>query len=73
MSKRLLIIASMLLFSISAVPAQTPSAETMTAARSLVATMKLADQYKALLPGIVLGLRPALSRTDRRSSAILTR
>jgi hypothetical protein len=60
MSRRLLIIASMLLFSISTSPAQTPSPDAMTAARSLVTTMKLSDQYKALLPAILLGLRPAL-------------
>ena len=34
----------------------------MAAARSLVTTMKLADQYKALLPAILLGLRPALTQ-----------
>ena len=59
MSRRLLIIASMLLFSICASPAQTPSPDAMTAARSLVTTMKLSDQYKALLPAILLGLKPA--------------
>jgi hypothetical protein len=32
----------------------------MTAARKLVTTMKLSDQYKALLPGILLTLKPAL-------------
>src|SRR5260370_2106019 len=32
----------------------------MTAARSLVTTMKLSDQYKALLPAILLSLKPAL-------------
>jgi len=32
----------------------------MTAARSLVTTMKLSDQYKALLPAILLTLKPAL-------------
>ena len=32
----------------------------MEAARRLVTTMKLADQYKALLPAILLGLKPAL-------------
>jgi len=62
MARRLLIIASMLLFSISGAPAQSPSPEAMTAARSLVTTMKLADQYKALLPGVLLGLRPALTQ-----------
>jgi hypothetical protein len=50
----------MLLFSTSASPAQTPSPDAMTAARSLVTTMKLSDQYKALLPAILLTLRPAL-------------
>jgi uncharacterized protein len=63
MSRRLLIIASMLVFSICAAPAQTPpSPDAMTAARSLVTTMKLPDQYRALLPGILLGLRPALTQ-----------
>ena len=62
MSRRLLIIASMLVFSICAAPAQTPSPDAMTAARSLVTTMKLSDQYRALLPGILLGLRPALTQ-----------
>jgi hypothetical protein len=60
MSKRLLIVASVLLLSILPATAQAPSPDTMPAARSLVTTMKLADQYKGLLPGIVLGLRPAL-------------
>lgn len=62
MSRRLLIIASMLVFSICAAPAQTPSPDAMTAARSLVTTMKLPDQYRALLPGILLGLRPTLTQ-----------
>ena len=61
MSKRLLIVASVLLLSILPATAQAPtSPDAMTAARSLVTTMKLADQYKGLLPGIVLGLRPSL-------------
>ena len=60
MSGRPLIIASMLLFSICASPAQTPSPDATTAARSLVTTMKLSDQYKALLPAILLSLKPAL-------------
>jgi hypothetical protein len=60
MSRQLSIIASMLLFSICASPAQTPSPDAMTAARGLVTTMKLSDQYKALLPAILLNLKPAL-------------
>ena len=62
MSRRLLLTAGMLVFSICAALAQTPTPEAMTAARSLVTTMRLSDQYKALLPGILLGLRPALTQ-----------
>ena len=61
MSRRLLIIAGLFVFSISGSLAQTPSPEAMTAARSLVTTMKLTDQYKALLPAILLTLRPAMA------------
>ena len=42
--------------------AETPAPDAMTAARSLVTTMKLADQYKALLPAILLSLKPALTQ-----------
>jgi hypothetical protein len=59
MPRRLLIIAGVFLFSVCA-SAQTPSPDAMTAARSLVTTMKLPDQYKALLPKILMTLRPAL-------------
>jgi len=62
MSRRLLIIAGLLVCSISAALAQTPSPDAMTAARSLVTTMKLTDQYKALLPAILLTLKPALTQ-----------
>lgn len=62
MSRRLLIIGSVLLLSICAAPAQTPSPEAMTEARNLVTTLKLTDQYKALLPVILLGLKPALTQ-----------
>ena len=60
MSRRLSIIASILFFSIGASEAQTPSPDGMSAARALVTTMKLSEQYKALLPAILLGLRPAV-------------
>src|SRR5262245_36606422 len=60
MSRRLLIGAGIILLSVSAARAQGPSPEAMTAARSLVTTMKLAEAYKDLLPGILLGLKPAL-------------
>ena len=62
MSRRLLIICSILLFSTCVAPAQTPSPEAMTAARSLVTTLGLSDQYKVLLTVILLGLKPALTQ-----------
>jgi uncharacterized protein len=40
--------------------AETPSPEALTAARSLVTTLRLSDRYKALLPAILLSLKPAL-------------
>jgi hypothetical protein len=60
MSKCLTIVGVMLLFSITVAPAQTPSPEAMSAARNLVATLKLTDQYKALLPVILLSIKPTL-------------
>ena len=62
MSSRLLIICSILLFSTCVAPAQTPSPDAMTAARSLVTTLGLSDQYKALLPVILLSLKPVLTQ-----------
>ena len=60
MSKRLMIIGVTLLFSISTARAQTPSPEALAVARSLISTMKLTDQYKALLPVILLSIKPAV-------------
>ena len=60
MIRRLLIVACLLLLSAPAVRAEPPASDAMEAARSLVTTMKLADQYKALLPAILLSLKPAL-------------
>ncbi|WP_363331151.1 DUF2059 domain-containing protein [Bradyrhizobium sp.] len=57
-----MIITGMFLLSICTAAAQAPSAEAMTAARSLVTTMKLPEQYKALLPAILLGLRRTLTQ-----------
>jgi hypothetical protein len=62
MFSRLFIIVGMLLLSLQAASAQTPSPEAMTAARSLVTTMKQADQYRALLPEILLTLKPTLTQ-----------
>jgi uncharacterized protein len=60
--KRLMIAGSLLLLSAGAAAAQTPSPEAMAAARDLVATLKLSDQYKALLPVILLSLKPTLTQ-----------
>jgi uncharacterized protein len=62
MARRLLIVAFVYLISICTSMAQSPSPDAMAAARSLVTTMKLAEQYKALLPAILLGLKPALTQ-----------
>jgi uncharacterized protein len=62
MARRVLIAACLLLLSLPAARAQAPAADAMEAARSLVNTMKLADQYKALLPAILLSLKPALTQ-----------
>src|SRR5690349_25141092 len=62
MARRLFIITCAVLCWIATSVAQTPSPEAMTAARSLVTTMKLADQFKALLPTILLVLKPALTQ-----------
>jgi hypothetical protein len=58
--KRLMVVGSLLLVSLGAARAQAPSPEAMAAARDLVTTLKLSDQYKALLPVILLGIKPAL-------------
>jgi uncharacterized protein len=59
MLKRPLLITVMLLFSVCAAPAQTPTDAT-AAARNLVTTMKVDEQFKAVLPVILRGLKPAL-------------
>jgi len=63
---RLLMIAAMALALVLAptcgAMAQTPPSEALAAARDLVVTMKLSDQYKAMLPTILLGLKPVLTQ-----------
>jgi hypothetical protein len=61
MVRRLLIVACLLLLP-AAARAEAPAPDAMTAARRLVTTMKLADPYKAQLPAILLGLKPALTQ-----------
>ncbi|WP_375312459.1 DUF2059 domain-containing protein [Bradyrhizobium sp. A5] len=62
MSRRLLTIAGTLLFLVCGAFAQAPSPEAMNAARKLVATLKIADQYRALLPQLLLKLRPVVAQ-----------
>jgi uncharacterized protein len=62
MLRRLLLIIGTLVLWVSASSAQTPSPDAMAAARSLVVTMKQADQYRALLPEILLTLKPQLTQ-----------
>jgi len=63
MFRRLLTVAGALLLLICSASAQAPpSPEAMTAARKLVTTMKAADQYSALLPQLMLGLRRVVAQ-----------
>lgn len=62
MSRRLLTIAGALLLLVCGASAQTPSPEAMTAARKLVVTLKIADQYRAQLPQLLLRLRPVVAQ-----------
>jgi uncharacterized protein len=62
MRRFLLIAVGALCCSSFAASAQTSSPEAMQAARSLVVTMRLADQYKALLPAILLRIKPVVTQ-----------
>src|SRR3954449_11590467 len=62
MSRRLWIIAGTVLWFTEAASAQTPSPEAITAAKSLVATVKLGEQYKKLLPAILLRIKPVVTQ-----------
>ncbi|MDA9505259.1 hypothetical protein XI09_11290 [Bradyrhizobium sp. CCBAU 11386] len=62
MSRRLLTIAGALLFLVCGASAQAPSPEAMNAARKLVVTLKIADQYRTLLPQLLLKLRPVVAQ-----------
>jgi hypothetical protein len=62
MCRRLLIIAGISLFFMLAVSAQTTSPEALKVARSLVAMMRLPDQYKALLPAILFRIKPVVAQ-----------
>jgi hypothetical protein len=58
----MLTVAGILLLLVCSASAQAPSPEAMTAARKLVATLKIADQYRALLPQLLLKLRPVVAQ-----------
>jgi len=60
MRGRVMMMVAILVGIIGAAAAQAPSPEALAAARSLVAAMKLPEQYKAMLPTILLGIKPAL-------------
>lgn len=62
MSRRVLTIAGVLLLLTCAASAQTPSPEAMDAARKLVVTLKMAEPYRALLPQLLLKLRPVVAQ-----------
>ena len=62
MCRRLLIIVGSFLYFTLAASAQTPSPEAIMAAKSLVATVKLGEQYKKLLPGILLRIKPVVTQ-----------
>jgi hypothetical protein len=62
MSKRLLFIVGVFLSFVLPASGQSPSPEAMKAARSLVTTMRLPDQYRALLPDILFRLKPLVTQ-----------
>ena len=62
MYKSLTIVGAVILLLTGVARAQSPSPESLEAARNLVTTLKLTDQYRALLPGILFSLRPTLTQ-----------
>lgn len=62
MSRRLSMIAGVLLLLVCGASAETQSPEAMATARKLVVTLKIADQYRALLPQLLLKLRPVVAQ-----------
>lgn len=62
MSRRLSMIAGVLLLLVCSASAETPSPEAMATARKLVVTLKIADQYRALLPQLLLKQRPVVAQ-----------
>ncbi len=62
MSRCMLTIAGVLLLLACSASAQRPAPEAMSAARKLVLTLKVADQYRAQLPQLLLRLRPLVAQ-----------
>lgn len=62
MSRRVLTIAAALLLLVCGASAQTPSPDATSAARKLVVTLKIADQYRVQLPQLLLKLRPVVAQ-----------
>jgi hypothetical protein len=62
MSKSLTIVGMVFLLLTGIARAENPSPESLEAARNLVTTLKLTDQYRSLLPGILFSLRPTLTQ-----------
>lgn len=62
MSRYLSLIGGLFLCLTLPASAETPSPEAMSTAKNLVATMGLADQYRALLPVILLSLKPTVTQ-----------
>jgi uncharacterized protein len=63
MSKRVVRIVGLLailLLSLTPVRAQSPASDAEAAARELIVTMKIDDQFKALLPMIMKTMKPAI-------------
>ncbi|WP_128927417.1 DUF2059 domain-containing protein [Bradyrhizobium guangxiense] len=59
---KVLTIVCAILLTMGIARADDPSSAAMDAARSFVMTLRVTDQYKALLPGILFSLRPVLSQ-----------
>ena len=71
MSRRLLTIAGLLLLLVGSASAQSPSPEALAAARKLVVTLKIADQYRTTLPQLMLKLRPVVARRGVRGVEVI--
>jgi uncharacterized protein len=57
---RIVGLLAILLFSLTPVRAQSPASDAEAAARELIVTMKIDDQFKALLPMIMKTMKPAI-------------